>query len=125
MIVKLIFLMFMVALMAAGFPLDSPQLLTYSSTRSDNGYQFSYSTDDQSRDEHAVVLLQKDGDKELEIFDVTGSYSFIGDDNRRYTVNYVAGVDGYRANMTISDLPAAGPPPILQIDPNALKSLVG
>ncbi|XP_059612613.1 uncharacterized protein LOC132259085 [Phlebotomus argentipes] len=117
--------------LATSIPIETLRLLTkdydspqspQSSVRSDNGYQFSYSTDDQSRDEHAVIVVHSDGGKAVEIFDVSGTYSFIGDDNRRYTVEYTAGINGYRANLVISDVT---PPPVYHIDPNALKSLVG
>lgn len=71
-----------------------------------------------------MIVLKKDGDQNVEVLEIRGSYSFIGDDNRHYTVEYVSGIDGYRANQTVTSV-AEKLPPSLAIDPNTLKSLVG
>ncbi|XP_055706762.1 uncharacterized protein LOC129803909 [Phlebotomus papatasi] len=129
MIVKIVWIVLLLvtsAVLLMGLPLnENPELLSYSSSRSDNGYDFSYSIDGQSRDEHAMIILQKDGDKEVEFLEIRGSYSFVGDDNHYYIVNYVSGIDGYRANLTISTLPDEETPKVPYIAPLVLKSLVG
>uniref|UniRef100_A0A1B0CLL7 Putative endocuticle structural glycoprotein sgabd-1 n=1 Tax=Lutzomyia longipalpis TaxID=7200 RepID=A0A1B0CLL7_LUTLO len=122
----IIILLAMTALLAAALPLDtSPDLLSYSATQNDNGYDFSFSTDDQTREEHGVLIprkiISKDAEEPEADLEVHGSYSYVGDDFQVYTVTYVAGVNGYRANITIT--PAQ--PEVAYIDPNALKSLVG
>ncbi|GAB0089976.1 hypothetical protein DMENIID0001_046060 [Sergentomyia squamirostris] len=108
----------------------APQnLISYSSSSNDNGYDFSYSTFDQSRDEHAVLVPRQGVAEPESDLSVQGSYSFTAEDGRLYTVTYVADVNGYRANLIISSgappPPAAGVPDTVGIDPNALKSLVG
>ncbi|GAB0089978.1 hypothetical protein DMENIID0001_046080 [Sergentomyia squamirostris] len=98
----------------------APQrLLSSSSTRSDHGYDFEYSTNDLSRKEHAVLIPRQGFPEADTILSVHGSYSFFDENFREYTVNYIADVNGYRANITVVD------PPEDIIDPNALKSLVG
>ncbi|GAB0089974.1 hypothetical protein DMENIID0001_046040 [Sergentomyia squamirostris] len=127
---KIIFLLTNAMLVVLAAPaLYNPDLLTYSSSSSDQGYDFSYSTADQTREEHAV-LVPRLGSAEPETdLSVRGSYSFYSDDGRLYTVNYIADSNGYRANVTISDSPkepvSTPVPAVVFIDPNALKSLVG
>ncbi|XP_059613697.1 larval cuticle protein 65Ag1-like [Phlebotomus argentipes] len=127
MTVKFVFLLLSVNVVALALPLNyyAPDLLTYSSSRNANGYDFSYSTiDGQSRDEHGEILPLKDGENEIEVLEVRGSYSFTGDDNRIYTVNYVAGINGYHANTTITDaIPHEKVTAF--VAPIVLKSLVG
>lgn len=52
--------------------------------------------DGQSRSEKGI--LTKVG--ENTIYEVTGSYSFEGTDGKTYSVDYSAGVDGYKATVT-------------------------
>ncbi|XP_059612611.1 endocuticle structural glycoprotein SgAbd-5-like [Phlebotomus argentipes] len=152
MILKVTFLLINVGILAFALPLDiqplqlsnsrdftplrlgnsrdsGSDLLTYRSSRTDKGYDFSYSTSDgQSRDEHGEFHRKNYGDTDDdEYLEVRGSYSFIGDDNRIYTVHYTAGVNGYQAEVTVMDsfTPPSTPAPAFAIDPNALKSLVG
>ncbi|GAB0089977.1 hypothetical protein DMENIID0001_046070 [Sergentomyia squamirostris] len=100
----------------------APQrLLSSSSTRSDHGYDFEYSTYDLSREEHGDLIPRQGFPEADTILSVHGSYSFIDENFRKYTVNYIADVNGYRANIIVSEPPEEVP----IINPNALKSLVG
>ncbi|GAB0089973.1 hypothetical protein DMENIID0001_046030 [Sergentomyia squamirostris] len=112
-------------LLTYGLPVDQDsQLLSYSSFKSDNEYRFHYSTNDQSREEYASTVLRKEGDRAEEYLEIRGSYSFFAEDGRLYTVDYVAGINGYQANMTILEIPEE-PPKVAYISPTVLKSLVG
>lgn len=62
-----------------------------------NAVVFSYQlSDGQFREETGE--LKKIGD--VEVYVITGSYSFIGSDGKTYRVRYSAGENGYKANVS-------------------------
>lgn len=56
-------------------------------------------SDGQIRHESGDVRDEKEGG----IF-VVGQYSYVGTDNKLYTVRYEAGKDGYKPTLTVTDL---------------------
>lgn len=76
---------------------DQPKIVQYKFRQlPNNGYHFIYElSDGQSRDEFASF---EDG-----ILRITGTYSYIGDDKKTYTVQYTADENGYDAKTDVQD----------------------
>lgn len=84
-------------------------------------------SDGQSRSEEGISRISAvDG---TTIIAVNGSFSYNGDDGKRYTVQYTSDENGYRAygdHINSGPYEVATPGPIsVGLPPNALISLVG
>ncbi|GAB0095379.1 hypothetical protein DMENIID0001_107550 [Sergentomyia squamirostris] len=114
----------LLVVLGAPRPQEYSDLLTYSSSSSDQGYDFEYSTNDHTREEHGVLVPRVGSAGPETDLSVRGSYSFYSDSGRLYTVTYIADSNGYRANVIVEPI-GSTPVPEYGIDPNALKSLIG
>uniref|UniRef100_A0A182FGY1 Uncharacterized protein n=1 Tax=Anopheles albimanus TaxID=7167 RepID=A0A182FGY1_ANOAL len=80
-------------------------LLSFNDERNENGYSFSYRTNDgQYRREEGVI------DPETGILRITGHYEYTDAEGKVHSYDYVADENGYRTEPAISSAtPFAGP----------------
>ncbi|SPP85128.1 larval cuticle protein 65Ag1 [Drosophila guanche] len=75
-------------------PADNVQIVKLESQVLPDGYSYAYETSDGSKQEQQATL-KKLGPEE-EALQVTGSYSYVGDDGQTYTVTYTANENGFQ-----------------------------
>ncbi|XP_072942635.1 endocuticle structural glycoprotein SgAbd-3-like [Epargyreus clarus] len=91
------------------------EILKFENEMNEQGYRYAYESSDGTKAEQEGQIIPGEAPEEGSL-QVSGSYSYIGDDGQTYTVTYTAGENGYQASG--DHLPT--PPPI----PEAiLKSL--
>ncbi|KAJ8717035.1 hypothetical protein PYW08_005434 [Mythimna loreyi] len=91
------------------------EILKYENEINEDGYHYSYETSDGTKAQQQGRVIPGAKPEEGSL-DVTGSYSYIGDDGQTYTVTYTADENGFHAEG--AHLPT--PPPIPE---EILKSL--
>ncbi|XP_034658687.1 endocuticle structural glycoprotein ABD-5 [Drosophila subobscura] len=90
--VLLIVLLSIALCMAA--PADNVQIVKLESQVLADGYNYAYETSDGSKQEQQATL-KKLGPEE-DALQVTGSYTYVGDDGQTYTVTYTANENGFQ-----------------------------
>ncbi|XP_022218687.1 larval cuticle protein 65Ag1 [Drosophila obscura] len=75
-------------------PAEEVQIVKQESQVLSDGYNFAYETSDGSKQEQQATL--KKIAPEEDALQVTGSYSYLGDDGQTYTVTYTANENGFQ-----------------------------